>query len=134
MKSPLPSFYTTKLAIIVPKMHLQIDTEALYILDVLQRAGFEGYIVGGAVRDLLRAADDPTVSVTDYDFTTNARPEEILQLFPNSFYENSFGTVSITREHIREQISGTFKAEETNTDTVKTTRIIDLHTASKIHE
>lgn len=42
--------------------------------------------------------------LTDFDFTTDARPEEIQALFPESFYENSFGTVSVTDEHLREQI------------------------------
>ena len=31
----------------------------------------------------------------DWDVTTNARPEKIQELFPDSFYENKFGTVSV---------------------------------------
>lgn len=116
-------------------MNLHIDTEALYILHILQSAGFQAYIVGGAVRDLLLAVQDPTITVTDYDFTTDAQPNQILELFPESFYENNFGTVSIARKHIREHISGTFEtAPVTQSSTATSPRIIDLHTASKIHE
>ncbi|KKR33428.1 MAG: tRNA adenylyl-/cytidylyl-transferase, partial [Candidatus Gottesmanbacteria bacterium GW2011_GWC2_39_8] len=34
----------------------------------------------------------------DWDFTTNATPEEILSLFPDSFYDNKFGTVGVPFE------------------------------------
>lgn len=45
------------------------------ILSALNNAGYEAYLVGGAVRDLLlgRTPDD-------YDITTNARPEQVLAL------------------------------------------------------
>lgn len=52
--------------------------------------GYECYAVGGSVRDLL--LERPT---HDWDFTTSATPEEIQKLFPDSFYDNSFGTVGI---------------------------------------
>lgn len=88
-------------------MTLLISPSALYILQILQQAGFEAYIVGGAVRDLLLASIDKTqpTPLQDYDFTTNARPEEIQKLFPESFYENTFGTVSITPEHLQTQLN-----------------------------
>lgn len=56
----------------------------------LQDAGFEAYLIGGCVRDLLmnRAPED-------WDFTTNAHPEQIQEIFPDSFYENNFGTVGV---------------------------------------
>ena len=56
----------------------------------MEKAGFEAYIVGGSVRDLLMKRE-----VRDWDITTNAKPEEILKIFPDSFYENDFGTVGI---------------------------------------
>jgi putative nucleotidyltransferase with HDIG domain len=67
-------------------------------LEVLEKAGFEAYVVGGAVRDLL--TDNP---VADWDVTTNARPEEIQKIFPESFYDNQFGTVGITTEELAKQ-------------------------------
>ncbi|MCK5459496.1 HD domain-containing protein [Candidatus Parcubacteria bacterium] len=56
----------------------------------LEKTGFEAYIVGGCVRDLLLCKKPK-----DWDITTNAKPEEILKIFPNSVYENIFGTVGV---------------------------------------
>ncbi len=73
---------------------MDIPSEIKKILKTLQKAGFESYIVGGCVRDLLRG-----VPPNDWDITTNAKPEEIQAIFDKAgyktFYENSFGTVSI---------------------------------------
>ncbi len=63
---------------------------AQQIISTLTKAGFEAYAVGGSVRDILMG------KVTHgWDFTTKAKPEEILKLFPESFYDNQFGTVGI---------------------------------------
>ena len=64
----------------------------------LENAGFEAYLVGGCVRDLLLGR-----TPKDWDFTTNATPEQIQALFPDSFCNNDYGTVGI-------------KAPETETD------------------
>lgn len=79
-------------------MKLQIPSLVQKTLQIVTDAGFEIYIVGGSVRDIL--ADKP---VKDWDFTTNAKPEEIQKLFPESFYDNAFGTVGITVEELIEQ-------------------------------
>lgn len=65
------------------------------ILSALHRKNFDAYVVGGAVRDVL--LDKP---VKDWDFTTNATPEEIQSLFADSFYDNQFGTVGIAGKHL----------------------------------
>lgn len=59
-------------------------------LKSFQNYGYKIYLVGGIVRDLLinKHADWNLA-----DFTTDAKPEEIQKLFPDSFYENRFGTV-----------------------------------------
>lgn len=62
-------------------------------LNIFKKNGFEIYVVGGAVRDLLLEK-----SVENWDFTTNAKPEEILKVFPDGFYNNQFGTVGISQE------------------------------------
>jgi poly(A) polymerase/tRNA nucleotidyltransferase (CCA-adding enzyme) len=59
-------------------------------LKSLTEAGFEAHIVGGCVRDLLLHREPK-----DWDITTDARPEEVQKLFPESFYENDFGTVGV---------------------------------------
>jgi poly(A) polymerase/tRNA nucleotidyltransferase (CCA-adding enzyme) len=69
---------------------MQIPSEVKGILDVLERANFEAHIVGGCVRDLLLG-----IEPNDWDITTNAKPEEVQKLFPDSFYENKFGTVGV---------------------------------------
>jgi putative nucleotidyltransferase with HDIG domain len=60
------------------------------IAATLRQAGYEAYLVGGCVRDLLRG-----VEPADWDMTTNARPEQVVALFPDVLYENRFGTVEI---------------------------------------
>lgn len=67
-----------------------MKNEVLEILKKIDSAGFEVAVVGGAVRDIL-AGGDPK----DWDLTTNAKPEEILKIFPDAFYNNKFGTVGI---------------------------------------
>ncbi len=59
-------------------------------LTVFEQAGYKIYVVGGTVRGLLMKHE-----VKDWDFTTSAKPEEIRNLFPHSFYNNQFGTVGI---------------------------------------
>lgn len=74
-------------------MNFRIDSiphPVLHILSTLKEAGFEAYIVGGSVRDLLLGREPK-----DWDIATNATPEEIQKIFPESFYENTFGTVGV---------------------------------------
>ncbi|OGG15394.1 hypothetical protein A3D77_07695 [Candidatus Gottesmanbacteria bacterium RIFCSPHIGHO2_02_FULL_39_11] len=60
------------------------------LIKQFRHSRFEIYAVGGAVRNMLLGKLS-----NDWDFTTNAKPEEIQKLFPDSFYDNSFGTVGI---------------------------------------
>ncbi len=79
-------------------MQLKIPKLVIKILQLVQKNNFEIYIVGGAIRDLLLE------QVTyDWDFTTNAKPEQIQKIFPESFYDNKFGTVGITAEELVKQ-------------------------------
>lgn len=71
-------------------MNSQLPTDVKNILDKFKKKNFQIFIVGGAVRNLL--TNKP---ITDWDFTTNAKPEDILALFPEGFYDNKFGTVGI---------------------------------------
>ena len=66
-----------------------IPKEVKSVIENLQKAGFEAYIVGGCVRDFLLDKEPK-----DWDVTTNAKPEEIQKIFPDSFYENNFLTVT----------------------------------------
>ncbi len=71
-------------------MSLELPKSALDIIGALHSAGFEAYAVGGSIRDLLIGK-----ATHGWDFTTNATPEQILKIFPDSFYDNQFGTVGI---------------------------------------
>jgi tRNA nucleotidyltransferase (CCA-adding enzyme) len=118
-------------------MKLSIRAEALFIIETLQEAGFEAYLVGGAVRDLLiadQAQLDSTQTVKDYDLTTDATPEKIQDLFPESYYENEFGTVAITHQELIKQM-GTNPSQLTlpTPKSPPQNRVIDLANASKIH-
>lgn len=75
---------------IQPIIQGQVPKEVMMVIAVLNDASFEAYLVGGCVRDLLMG-----VKPKDYDVTTNATPEEIIALFPKTFYENSYGTVGV---------------------------------------
>jgi len=64
--------------------------QAKDIITQLKVKGFEAYAVGGSVRDILMGR-----TTKGWDFTTNATPEDILAVFPDSFYDNQFGTVGV---------------------------------------
>lgn len=71
----------------------EIPKEVRAICAVLKLSGFEAYPVGGCVRDMIAG-----VEPKDWDITTNAPPETIQELFPESVYENNFGTVAVKTE------------------------------------
>ncbi|WP_273152572.1 polynucleotide adenylyltransferase PcnB [Methylophaga thiooxydans] len=57
----------------------QISQNALNVLYTLKDAGFEAYLVGGCVRDLLLGHEPK-----DFDVSTNALPEQVHKLFRRS--------------------------------------------------
>jgi len=68
----------------------KIPKQVSYVTETLEKAGFEAYLVGGCVRDLLMEREPK-----DWDITTNAKPEQIIGLFEKTVYENTFGTVGV---------------------------------------
>lgn len=64
----------------------------------LERAGFQAYLVGGCVRDMLLGR-----APKDWDVTTNAKPDDIIGLFEKTVYENKFGTVAVIREDVSDE-------------------------------
>lgn len=67
------------------------------MLQTLEKAGYEGYLVGGCVRDLLLGH-----TPSDWDMTTNARPEEVLALFDGYALPTGLqhGTVTVRMDGI----------------------------------
>lgn len=65
------------------------------MVNEIEKAGFEAYVVGGCVRDLIMDRNPK-----DWDVATNAKPEDVVRIFgeEKSFYENKFFTVGVKSE------------------------------------
>lgn len=74
----------------IPMSKFSIPFEVSRVTNTLEKAGFEAYLVGGCVRDLIRE-ENPK----DWDITTNAKPDDIIELFEETFYNNEYGTVGV---------------------------------------
>src|SRR3989338_3856370 len=72
--------------------------EVSRVTEGLKKAGFQAFIVGGCVRDLLLEREP-----RDWDVTTDATPEEIIKLFPHTFYENKYGTVGVVNDETTDE-------------------------------
>ncbi|MBI3379612.1 CCA tRNA nucleotidyltransferase [Candidatus Gottesmanbacteria bacterium] len=96
-------------------MKLKFSEEVKEIFTKLKRAKFQAYIVGGCVRDLLLGRE-----TKDWDFTTDALPSQIVKLFPDSFYDNKFGTVGVKIKNGRQETNvfeiTTFRSESGYSD------------------
>ncbi len=68
----------------------KIPENVSYVTETLENAGFKAHLVGGCVRDLILGREPK-----DWDITTNATPEQIIDLFEKTVYENTFGTVGV---------------------------------------
>ncbi|MEX1063865.1 MAG: HD domain-containing protein [Candidatus Paceibacterota bacterium] len=94
---------------------MKLPKEVLDVLKGLQKEGYDGYIVGGCVRDFVMDREPE-----DWDVTTNAKPEEIQKVFPESFYENNFGTVGVKTDSEDEKLKiievTTYRVESKYTD------------------
>jgi len=79
---------------------IKLPKEITELLDVFKKNKYQIFIVGGAVRNLLLNKE-----ITNWDFTTNATPEQIQKLFPDAFYNNIYGTVSVPQNKIIYEIT-----------------------------
>lgn len=72
-------------------IQIQIPEKAKYIIETIQNAGFEAYVVGGCVRDSILGR-----TPGDWDITTSARPEQVKQLFRRTIDTGiQHGTVTV---------------------------------------
>lgn len=88
------------------RLTLDVPVQVKEVLEKFKKAGFEIYVVGGVVRDAILGKP-----LYDWDFSTNATPDQILGLFPDGFYDNKFGTVGIKNEGDRPYEITTFRTE-----------------------
>ncbi len=78
-------------------MKFNIDKKCLYILRKLETAGFQAYIIGGCVRDMIMGRQ-----VNDFDITTNALPKQIIDVFSDERVIPTgikHGTVTVIHEN-----------------------------------
>lgn len=81
------------------------------IIETIERAGGEAYVVGGAVRDTLLGR-----APGDYDLATSLLPDEVIPLFPVVIPTGlEHGTVTIVLEHVPFEVT-TFRSESTYSD------------------
>ena len=65
--------------------------DAVQIIRTLRQAGHQAYLVGGCVRDLLLRREP-----ADYDVTTDATPEQVMRIFPETWAVGAqFGVVLV---------------------------------------
>ncbi len=106
-------YYFNKLILMNTKdLISKIPKEVSHVTETLEKAGFEAYLVGGCVRDLLMDREPK-----DWDVTTNSKPEQIISLFEKTVYENTFGTVGVCvlRNNVTHETT-----EEVNRETIRT--------------
>ena len=64
---------------------------AISIIQTLRRQGFQAYLVGGCVRDLLLKREP-----ADYDVATSATPAQVMEMFPDTYAVGAqFGVVLV---------------------------------------
>ncbi len=85
-----------------------LPTFVSHVTETLQNNGYEAYLVGGSVRDMLLGKVPK-----DWDITTNAHPEQIQSSFSEykTIYENTFGTVTIVNIPKEEVQVTTYRSE-----------------------
>jgi poly(A) polymerase len=76
------------------------------ICDVLRGSGYQALLVGGCVRDVLLGREP-----ADYDATTDATPDEVMKLFPESVAVGApFGVMLIPRDGLKVEVA-TFRSD-----------------------
>ncbi len=71
-----------------------IPTYVINVAEELQKAGYEAYLVGGSIRDILQG-----IEPDDFDVATNAYPEQVEKVFAKSIPTGAkFGTITVITE------------------------------------
>jgi poly(A) polymerase len=90
-----------------------MDAEELAknVIATLRSAGHQAYLVGGCVRDLLLG-----IKPKDYDVATDARPDRIMDLFPNSGKVGAHFGIVLVRNLFSQIEVATFRSDQEYTD------------------
>ncbi|MGL4767835.1 MAG: polynucleotide adenylyltransferase PcnB [Formosimonas sp.] len=96
-----------------------ISEAAMMVTKTLTEAGFEAYVVGGAVRDLMQ-----NLQPKDFDVATNARPEQIVKLFRRArIIGRRFRIVHVPHKRDLIEVT-TFRANNDNQETDSHGRVL----------
>lgn len=82
-------------------MTIQLPEDVKKIIEIIEKAGYEAYAVGGCVRDsmLLR-------NPNDWDITTSAKPEKVKELFKKTIDTGiEHGTVTVMMHHVGYEVT-----------------------------
>jgi poly(A) polymerase len=90
---------------------MEAEALARTVIAKLRSAGHQAYLVGGCVRDLLLGA-----SPKDFDVATDARPDRIMSLFPNSGRVGAHFGVVLVRDVPAQVEVATFRSDDDYTD------------------
>src|SRR5580765_1743317 len=85
---------------------MQSEALASSVIAKLRGAGHQAYLVGGCVRDLLLG-----VKPKDFDVSTDARPDRIMDLFPNSGRVGALFGVVLVRDVFSQVEVATFRSD-----------------------
>jgi len=96
------------------------------ICETLRRSGFQAFLVGGCVRDLLLGREP-----ADYDVATDAAPEQVMGLFPEHVAVGAqFGVILIPRDELKVEVA-TFRSDIGYSDGRHPDRVIFSKTAQE---
>jgi len=70
------------------------------ICNKLRKSGFEAYIVGGSIRDIIMNR-----ATSDFDIATSALPHQIASVFPEAKPYGDFGTMLVLAQGIKVEIT-----------------------------
>ena len=77
-------------------MTINLPKNVEKIIEMLEESGFEGFAVGGCVRDSLLQK-----TPTDWDITTNALPSEMKKIFKKTFDTGiAHGTITVLMDSV----------------------------------
>ena len=96
------------------------------ICDTLRVHGYQALLVGGCVRDLLLGREP-----ADYDVATDATPDQVMKLFPESVAVGAqFGVILIPRDGLKVEVA-TFRSDVGYSDGRHPDRVVYSRTAQE---
>lgn len=102
-------------------MVINLNKEIEKILNKINKSGFQSYVVGGYVRDYLL-----NINNIDIDIATNAKPSDLIKIFPNAKIESNYGSIKFSSNHFNYDITS-FREELKTKDKLEINYINDLN-------